>query len=71
MNRRGFLGAFAALLAAPSLGKVAQLSQKNFTIITTPKPNEPMRMGFKGSSYLEAGAVYAPYVPLQWTSLRG
>jgi len=44
--------------------------QNRFTIYKNPYMTENvMLMGFRGSSFLETGAVYAPYVPLVMTPL--
>ena len=44
--------------------------QNRFTIYKNPYiTNNVMLMGFRGSNFLETGAVYAPYVPLIMTPL--
>ena len=44
--------------------KVGTLSSR-FTVYKDPYfPRHKILVGFKGSSYLETGYVYAPYVPL-------
>jgi len=59
MNRRGFLGRLGAVVASTVIGVGTTLSWN--------KPL-PKVVGFKGDAYLEAGFIYAPYMPLYMTS---
>lgn len=66
MNRRSFFRSVATLFVAPAvLVRVAN------TIATKPPVlvNKPKLAWFRGSNFLEAGIVYAPYIPLVHTPL--
>ena len=82
INRRNFLkGLGASLLGATILGRLLdeETSVKNkvtkLRAVYTPdiaQDREALyKMGYKGHQYLEAGYVYAPYIPLQMTKLNG
>jgi hypothetical protein len=66
MNRRSFFRSVATLFVAPTV-----LVRVVNTISTKPSvlANKPVLAGFRGSNFLEAGIVYAPYIPLVQTSL--
>jgi hypothetical protein len=54
---------------AGGVTKVGSFSNR-FTIYKNPYMKENiMLMGFRGSNFLETGAVYAPYIPLIMTPL--
>jgi hypothetical protein len=54
---------------AMGVAKVGEL-QNRFTIYKNPYlSSNVMLMGFRGSNFLETGAVYAPYIPLIMTPL--
>ena len=50
--------------------QVAGQLQNRFTVYKNPYMTEnQILLGFRGSNFLETGAVYAPYVPLIMTPL--
>ena len=64
MNADKDSGQFAA--GVSTVGSLAN----RYTVYKNPyQTNNEILMGFKGSNFLETGAVYAPYVPLIMTPL--
>jgi len=54
---------------AMGVQKVGMLNSR-FTVYKNPYMNEnAMLVGFRGSNFLETGAVYSPYIPLIMTPL--
>ena len=63
MNRRGFL---RTLMLAPFVAPLAVAIVKKLATTPVKAPHwfTQMCAGYKGSQFLEAGVVYAPYFPL-------
>jgi hypothetical protein len=58
MKRRSFFRSLATLFVAPTvLVRAANVITKKPTCSSQP-------VGFRGSNFLEAGIIYAPYIPL-------
>jgi hypothetical protein len=70
MNRRGFFGSLGKAVAAAFILPTAIISwcPVKQTIIQ-PVSDNSVLMGYKGAQFLEAGYVYAPYIPLVQTCL--
>ena len=63
MNRRGFLGTLLGLVVAPVV--VARVLSEY-----KPKPKVDSKLvGYKGSQFMNAGIVYAPYIPMLITPM--
>lgn len=58
ISRRGFL---AGLLALPIVAKLEPIARAVL-------PRLPGRLGVKGQEFLEAGYVWAPYIPVVYTT---
>ena len=69
LTRRGFLRNLGALASALSVGLTVFKPQERKKVVyfSTPAPDGGYLVGYKGSQFLETGAVYAPYIPLYKT----
>lgn len=69
MNRRDFLIAMGLTVSAMFLPKQKEPYNGRFKVYTQTPEDGVQLMGYKGINYMEAGVVYAPYVPLQMVPL--
>ena len=69
LTRRGFLRNLGVLAGAlgVSLSVFKPQEKKREIYSTRPEPDGSYLVGYKGSQFLETGAVYAPYIPLYRT----
>ena len=73
MNRRGFLRNLGILVSAISVGLTVVKPQRKLKVTWTSEMDQDLKsfhtVGYKGSQFIEAGVVYAPYIPLYQTAL--
>jgi hypothetical protein len=71
LTRRSFLRNLGVLASALSVGLTVTMPQRRLKAVWTTGMDQDLQafhlVGYKGSQFLETGAVYAPYIPIYKT----